>query len=113
MEGGNVILVKRQIYEQMRENDLIGFSCTFNTVGEYIVCEEHPLQHGCQLRLGVQKASYIEDIVPPSLSAVSLVVTFHPLAQIHQPEKLPKCYFLRWRENCNAEKQKTKIHSVP
>lgn len=34
-----MILVKRQIYEQMRENDLIGFSCTFHlTLSVNISC---------------------------------------------------------------------------
>lgn len=51
--------------------------------------------------------------MPASLSTLTLGVAAPPLTQIHQSEKLPKCYFVRRHENCNAEKQEATIDFCP
>lgn len=79
----------------MRENDdWLSMYFSLNAVNDYIVgqgsthftCGSSTWEPG--------KGSYVEDIVPASLSTLTLGITVPPLTQIHQSEKLPKYYFV-------------------
>lgn len=59
------------------------------------------------------KAFYIENTVFPSLRALSLEVTFSSISSNSSSWKMTTVLFLRRHEHCNAEKRRTKIHSVP
>ena len=59
------------------------------------------------------KAFYIENTVFPSLRALSLEVTFSSISSNSSSWKMTTVLFLRRHEHCNAEKHRTKIHSVP
>ena len=98
----------------MRENDdWLSMYFLFNAINDYIVGQSSTHFTDGSSTWEPGKGSYVEDIVPASLSALSLGITTPPLNQIHQSEKLPKCYFVRRHENCDAEKQETTIDFVP
>lgn len=100
IEARDVILVNIQICtaNERKWYYWLELDFSFNAVREYIVCAS-----------SIRFSFYIENIMLLTLNALTPVVTFYPLAQIHQPENCQNVFFLRQHEKCEAEKQKTKF----
>lgn len=101
IEVGDVILVNIQICSanERKWYYWLVLDFSFKAVSEYIVCTS-----------SIHFSFCIENILLLTLSTLIPVVTFYSLAQIHQPEKLPKCYFYKAAWKLWSRKTKGKIH---
>lgn len=100
-EAGDVILVNIQICSanERKWYYWLQLDFSFNAVSEYTVCVS-----------SIHFSFYIENIMLLTLSALTPVVTFYPLAQIHRPESCQNVIFFKAAWKLWSRKTKDKSH---